>query len=417
VTRVVISGVGLVTALGTGTDASWDGLVSGRGGIGPIQDYEPASLRSQVAGEVHDLEPEQFAKRKTLRSMTRNDILALAGATLALRDAGVEAVEDGERVGLFVGSSKEISNPMHILEASLVARNDDGSVDVRRLGEQASSAFYPLFYVEGLQAASLFYISAAHGLKGANAYFAGTADAGAVAIGRAYRAVRRGEVDQAVAGGYDDASSWWNNTKFEALGMLSPGACRPFDAGRDGTVLGEGAAFVVLESLESAQARGATPLAEVTGFGSAFDTHALISPHPQGRAVRLAVEAALRESGSAPAEIDFVAAHGSATVAGDVSEARGLQQVFANGDGPAVTSVKGATGHLMGAAGALNAAVAALAVARGAIPPTLGCETPDPAVEFDLVTGAARTGPVGQALALARGFEGQNVALVVRAVG
>src|ERR1700752_2014252 len=204
--RVFVTGVGLTTALGTGTEETWSGLVSGRSGVGPIEAFDASTLCATRAGEVRDLDPEQFAKRKTLRSMTRNDILALVGSTPALRHAGVEAVEDGERTGLFVGSSKEISNPMHILEASLVARNDDGSVDIRRLGEQASSAFYPLFYVEGLQAAALFYVSQAHGLKGSNVYFAGTAEAGAEAIGRAYRAVKRGAGSMAVAGGYDAGS-------------------------------------------------------------------------------------------------------------------------------------------------------------------------------------------------------------------
>ena len=159
-------------------------------------------------------------------------------------------------------------------------------------------AFYPLFYVEGLQAAALFYVSQAHGLKGSNVYFAGTAEAGAEAIGRAYRAVKRGEVDMAVAGGYDDGSSWWNMTKFEALGILSPDGCRPYDTARNGTVLGEGAAFLVLESEESAKARGATILAEIAGFGGAYDTHALISLNPEGRAPRLAMQAALREAGA-----------------------------------------------------------------------------------------------------------------------
>src|SRR4051794_26647358 len=362
-TRVVVTGVGLCTSLGTGTEATWDGLVAGRSGVGPIEAFDASTLCASQAGEVRDLEPTEFAKRKTLRSMTRNDVLALAGATLALRDAGIEEVPDGERTGLFVGSSKEVSNPDHILEASLVARNDDGSVDIRRLGEQASSAFYPLFYVEGLQAAALFYVSQAHGLKGANAYFAGTAEAGAEAIGRAYRAVKRGEVDMAVAGGYDDASSWWNMTKFEALGLLTTGDCRPYDVTRDGTVLGEGSAFLVLESEASARARGAEILAEIAGFGGAYDRHALITLDPEGRAPRLAMEAALREGGNGG--VDLVVGHGSATQSGDASEARAIQAIGT----PAVTGVKGATGHLVGAAGALNAAVAALAGARGAGPP------------------------------------------------
>jgi 3-oxoacyl-[acyl-carrier-protein] synthase II len=407
VTRVFVTGVGLATALGTGTDETWSGLVEGRSGVGPIQAYDPSSFRATQAGEVTDLEPQDFAKRKTLRSMTRNDVLALAGSTLALRNAGIEEVADPERAGLFIGSSKEVSNLPPILEAALVAREDDGTVNVARLGEQASSIFNPLFYVEGLQAAALFYVSAAHGLKGANVYFAGTAEASAEAVGRAYRAVRRGEADLAVAGGYDDGCSWWNMTKYEALGLLSAGDIRPYDAARDGTVLGEGSAFLVLESEEAARARGASLLAEVVGFGGAFDATALNSLDPSGRAPRRALEAALREAGGG--DLDVVIGHGAGTKVGDVSDARAV------GEGPALTSVKGATGHLLGAAGALNAAVAALSVARGAIPPTAGCSEVDAEISVDVVTGSGRETAVNAAAALARGFEGQNVALVFRA--
>lgn len=415
-TRIVVTGIGLLTPLGVGTDATWQGLVEGRSAIGPIQDYDPSSLRTRVAGEIPDLDPEEFVSRKALRSMTRNDQLAVAAAALAVRDAGLVTEDDGERAGLFVGSSKEISNPMHILEASLVARNEDGSVDIRRLGEQASSAFYPLFYVEGLQAASLFYISQAHGMKGANAYFAGTAESGATAVGRAYRAVKRGEAAWALAGGFDDASSWWNQTKFESLGLLSETACRPYDAERDGTVLGEGAAFLVLEPEDAAQARGADVYAEVAGFGSAYDGHRLITPDPDGQALERAIEAALREAEAGPGDIDFVAAHGSGTVLGDASEARALSRVFGSANGTHVSSVKAATGHLMGGAGALNAAVAALGIRHGAIPPTLNLESQDACCEVDVVRGEARRAEIGSVVALARGLEGQNVALVLRAI-
>src|SRR2546428_1088 len=191
-------------------------------GGGQIESYDASSLQTQLAGEVKDFDPEQFANRKTLRSMTRNDQLALAGATLAVRDSGYELAENGERAGLFVGSNKEISNPMHILEASLYARNEDGSVDIRRLGESASSAFYPLFYVEGLQAASIFYISHAFGLMGANTYFAGTAEAGASAIGRAFRAVRRGGGDGAVAGGVGRPTPLAGVEQRQAFGAAPP---------------------------------------------------------------------------------------------------------------------------------------------------------------------------------------------------
>src|SRR5687768_4602559 len=143
--RVVVTGIGLVTPLGTGVEETWSGLLEGRSAVGPIEGYDVSSLRTRIAAEIKDFDPEQWANRKALRSMTRNDQLSLAGATLAVRDAGLELAEgEDERAGLFVGSNKEISNPMHILEASLVARNEDGSVDIRRLGEQAGSAFYPL---------------------------------------------------------------------------------------------------------------------------------------------------------------------------------------------------------------------------------------------------------------------------------
>ncbi len=383
--RAVVTGIGLLTALGSGAAETWDGLVAGRSGVGPIAGWDPSSLSTRIAAELRDFQPEDWAHRKMLRSMTRNDVLALAGATLAARDAGLE-LADGEdrRAGLFVGSNKEISNPMHILEASLVARNEDGSVDIRRLGEQASSVFYPLFYVEGLQAASLFYVSQAFGLKGANAYFAGTAESGAVAIGRAFRSVVRGETDVVLAGGFDDACSWWNMSK------LDP-------------------------QRERALARDARVYAELTGFGSSYDTYRLITPDPSGRGLARAVEAALREAGVAPEDTDYVATHGSGTVLGDVSEARALRSVFGDCGSPAASSVKPATGHLVGGAGALNAAVAALAIHRGVAPPTLNLDDPDPDCELGWVRGEARTLEIAEALALARGLEGQNVAVALRA--
>jgi 3-oxoacyl-[acyl-carrier-protein] synthase II len=421
VRRVAVTGIGLVTPLGVGTKETWAGLVEGKSAVGSISGYDATALRTQLAADIPDFDPEQFAHRRVLRSMTRNDQLALAGASLALADAGLEASEDGDRRALFVGSNKEISNPMNILEGSLVARNEDGTVDIRRLGEQASSAFHPLFYVEGLQAASIFYISQAHSLKGANTYFAGTAESGLIAIGRGYRAVRRGEADVAVAGGFDDASSWWNMTKFDTMGILTERnelgaeACRPYDVDRTGTVLGEGSAFLVLEPAEDAEARGARVYAEIVGLGNAYDSSKLITPDPEGRSLAAAIGSALDEAGSAPDEVDYVATHGSGTRAGDASEARGLRSIFGD-DGQLASSVKASTGHLVGGAGALNAAVAALAIGEGVVPPTLNLERPDPECEgVDWAPREARRTQVRQAVALARGLEGQNVAVAIRA--
>jgi 3-oxoacyl-[acyl-carrier-protein] synthase II len=421
--RVVITGIGLVTPLGVGTDSTWKGLIEGRSGVGPIRGFDASSLRSRLGGEIRDFDPKPFvANRRLLRMMTRNDQLGVAGAFTAIADSGLQvASQNGERVGLFVGGNKETSKPESLLDGVLVARNPDGGVDIRRLGESARSSFPPLFFVEGLQAASLFYISEAHGLKGVNTYFSGTAESGATAVGRAFRAIRRGEADAAIAGGFDDPVSWWPMSKLDALGImtqqneLGARACRPYDRDRSGTVLGEGAAFLVLESHESAAKRGADIRAEITGFGSGYDCHNLITPHPEGRGVRLAMQAALREAGHPAEAVGYVTTHGSGTRLGDATEARAIHAVF----GPAAkrlaaSSVKPATGHLFAGAGALNVAVAALALRHQVAPPTLNLENVDPACEMDWVPAQAREVHTDAALALARGLEGQNVAVSLR---
>ena len=423
--RVLVTGVGLVTPLGVGTEETWQGIATGRSAVGPIESYDPSSLRTQLAAELNGFDPEQFATRKALRSMTRNDKLAVAGAALAVQDAALETPEEGDparaRRGVFVGSNKEVSNLPPILEGALYAQTEDGSVDVGRLGENATSALPPLYYVEGLQAASLFYISQAYGLMGANTYYAGTADAGAAAVGSAFRAVRRGEVDVALAGSFDDATSWWNMTKYDTMGLLTDEnelgaeACRPYDVDRRGAVLGEGSAFLVLEDEEHAAARGAKVYAEIAGFGSAYDAYGLLTPEPGGRPLATAIAAALRDAGASAGDVSYVVTHGCGTRLGDASEARALRAVFGAGRTPAASSIKPATGHLVGGAGALNAAAAVLALHHQILPPTLNLENVDPACDgIDWVSGESRQAGPSVALAVARGLEGHNVALVVR---
>jgi 3-oxoacyl-[acyl-carrier-protein] synthase II len=221
--RVVITGIGLVTPLGIGAAATWDGLIAGQSAVGPLKAIDASSLRTKIGAEIDGLNARDFvANRRLIRSMTRGDLLSMAGAVSAVRDAGLDfAAQDTTRVGLFVGGNKEVANPMHMLDAVLASRDEAGTADIRKFGEVAPSTVYPLFFIEGLPAAPLFYISDAYGLKGANTYFSGTADAGATAIGRGYRAVRRGEADIVIAGGFDDATSWWNLTKFDGLGVMT----------------------------------------------------------------------------------------------------------------------------------------------------------------------------------------------------
>jgi 3-oxoacyl-[acyl-carrier-protein] synthase II len=412
----VVTGVGLVTGLGVGTAATWDALLDGKSAVGQLHGFDAGSLQSRLGAEVADFDPAPFAaNRRVLRNMTRNDQFGVAGAALAIADAGVP-IDDPDRAGLFLGGNKEISEPSKVLDAVLLSRNPDGTADLGRMGTEGAAAFYPLFYVEGLQAAALFYISQAHGLRGANTYFAGTAEAGATAIGRAFRAVRRGEAAVAVAGGFDDPTSWWSMTKLDPMGVLTTRnelgteAVRPYDRERSGFVPGEGAAFVVLEDADSAARRGAEIYAEITGFGRGFDLEGATGAAG-------AVEAALTEAGIAPDEVDCLVTSGAALPSDDAAEISALHTVF----GAALprisaTAITPATGHLVAGAGALNTAIAALAIRHGVLPPTLNLTDPDPACAGpNWVADVAREQPVGHAVALARGFQGQHVALALRA--
>jgi 3-oxoacyl-[acyl-carrier-protein] synthase II len=424
--RVAVTGIGLVTPLGVGTEQTWEGLIEARSAVGPIGSYDASSLRTQLGAEIEELEAKEFVARRALRTMTRYDTLAMVAAVLAMRDSGVELPEDDPdgRAALFTASGKEISKPEHFEEIAVEVRDERGNVDMRKFGTLAPSGVHPLFFIEGIQGASLFYVSEAFALRGPNTYFSGTAEAGLTAIARAHAAIRRGDADVALAGGADAPVCWWNMAKIDSIGLttrsneLGAGACRPYDSERDGTVMGEGGAVVVLEELEAARGRGARIYAELSGSGAATDVAHLLTPEPDGRPLAHAIGAALRSAGEPAQAIDYVASHGSGTRRGDASEAHALRAVFGDGeDAPLVSSVKPATGHLGAGAGALNLAVAALAVHHQQVPPTLNLKDPDPMCGgLDLVAGEARQASVRQALALARGLEGQNVAMAVRAV-
>jgi 3-oxoacyl-[acyl-carrier-protein] synthase II len=421
VRRVVVTGIGLCTPLGNDAESTWTGLVEGRSAVGPIQGYDASSLLTQIGGEVRDLNPREYVtNRRSLRTMTQHDIYAMVAAKGAIEDSGLELGEDPEgRNALFTAGNKQVSDPDYFAESSVAARDGDGKADIRRFGELAYSSVHPLFFLEGIQGASLFYISEQWGLRGANTYFSGTAEAGLLAVARGYRAVRRGEADSALCGASDSPIFWWHMAAWDTFGVLTTrndlgaAACAPYDRDRDGTVMGEGGAFLLLEELEAAQARGATIYAEVVGAGAAVDTGYLSSPDPSGRALAAAAERALAGAELTNDTVGYVAAHGDGTREGDASEAAGLSRTFTT---LLASSAKPATGNLVGAAGALNAAVAALVLARRTAPPTLNLEHLDPACAgVDWIAKEAREVRANVALALARGLEGQNVALALRA--
>ncbi|WP_331742287.1 beta-ketoacyl-[acyl-carrier-protein] synthase family protein (plasmid) [Streptomyces sp. NBC_00876] len=419
--RVVVTGIGLMTAIGQGAAQTWENLLEGRTGIGPLKAYDPAPLRTGIGAEIHDFDPTDWAKRRTLRMLCRGDQLALAGATLALRDAGLDDVGDlGQRSGLFLGSNKEMPRMDELISQLQAIRAPDGTPDLHKLGRTASSVVAPLFFVEGLQPAAGFHISEKYGIRGANSYFAGTADSGAMAIGRAMRTIRRGEADVVVAGGYDDATGWWAMSKMDGLGVLTTRtelgeeAFRPFDRDRSGSVFGEGAALLVLEDREHALARGAHCYAEVTGFGSGNDCVRPPSPQPRARGLARAISRALADSGGAFPDGSYIAAHGCATRQGDASETLALHDALGTSAKSAlISSVKPQTGHLVGGAGALNVAVAALTLDSGVVPATKNLHNPADDCDLDYVPLTPRETRPGNALALARGLEGQAVAIAL----
>ncbi|MFG2369062.1 beta-ketoacyl-[acyl-carrier-protein] synthase family protein [Streptomyces mirabilis] len=419
--RVMVTGIGLMTAIGQSAAETWHSLLEGRCGIGPLRAYDPAPLRTGIGAEIPSFTPAQWASRRTLRMLCRGDQLALAGATLALQDAGLDDGSDlGHRTGLFLGSNKEMPRMDELIAQLQAVRADDGTPDLHRLGQSASSVIAPLFFVEGLQPAAAFHISEKYGIRGANAYFAGTADSGAMAIGRGMRTVRRGEADLVLAGGYDDATGWWAMSKMDGLGVLSTRtdlgteAFRPFDRDRSGSVFGEGAALLVLEEREHALARGARCYAEITGFGAGNDCVRPPSPQPRARGLARAIGRALADAARPFPDGSYIAAHGCATLQGDASETVALHDALGTAAKSAqISSVKPQTGHLVGGAGALNAAVAALALDSGTVPATLNLHHPAAECDLDYVPLTPRHTRPDSALALARGLEGQAVALAL----
>ncbi|WP_433591384.1 beta-ketoacyl-[acyl-carrier-protein] synthase family protein [Nocardia sp. CA-145437] len=416
--RVVITGVGLVTALGEGARETWDALVAGHTGIAPLRAYDPSPLRTRLGAEIPDFDPGKFLSLRSMRTSTRGDQYGVAAATLALRDAGLERSDLGHRTGLYLGGNKDICQRDDSIADMEAIRGVDGEPDMRKLGELARSIVPPLAYVEGLQNGGTYHISSLFGLRGPNAFYAGAADSGATAIGRAMRAIRRGEADLAVAGGYDDATNWWAMAKLDGLGVLSPRndldtkAFRPFDREHTGSVIGDGAAILVLEDRDRALGRGAHIYAELAGYGMGNDCVRPPASDPDGRGLVRAITAALSDADAAGP--DCVFSHGCATALGDTSEVRALRTALGGAaDRAAVTSVKPQTGHLVGGAGALNAALAALALDSGVVPATANHENPAPGCDLDIVSGAARHARPRVALALARGLEGQAVALTL----
>lgn len=403
---VAITGIGLVTPLATGTRESWSALLEGRSGVGSISRFDARGFKVGCAGQVDDLEPGRFVPPRRLRHMDRYSLLALAAARLAIEDAGLDTLPEGASVLMGVGLGG--------LET--IERNH--AVLVERGPRFVTPYLIPMI-IPNMAAG---WISQLHGLKGRSLTLATACASGAHAIGEAFHLVRSGGCDIALAGGSEAAVTPLGVAGFSAMRALSTRdvepsrASCPFDADRDGFVLGEGASVIVLERGERARERGARAYALVTGYGATSDAHDLTQPDPDGEGALGAMREALEDAGLEPSAIDYVNAHATSTPIGDRVEARALRALLGERS-VAVSSTKGATGHLLGAAGSLEAAFTALAIHEGAIPHTLNLRDPDPECELDHVMHEPRRAPVRAALTNAFGFGGTNATLVIERGG
>jgi 3-oxoacyl-[acyl-carrier-protein] synthase II len=407
--RVAVTGLGVVSPLGIGADAFWNGVLEERVAVRTISRFPTAGYASTMAAEIADFDPAAFVGGKRLRWTDRFSQFALAATRLALDDADFRIAGDGTGVGVYVGSA---------LGGLAYA---DEQHDVFRAS--GLDAVRPLLAISVFGGAATCNVAMEFGIRGPNVANGNSCASGAVAIGDAFRAIARGEIRAALAGGCEAPLAPLIFGAFTIIRAMStrnddPGAaCRPFDRDRDGFVMAEGAAMLVLERYADAVARGARIYGEVAGFGLTNDAFHMSAPQPEGTFNALAMQRALGEAGLAPADVELINAHGSGTVLGDRGEAAALRLVF----GPGVaqiplTATKGQHGHALGATGAWEAALSLLAIARGRVPRIVNCERLDP----ECAVGALRR-PLERAprvvLSSSAGFGGINAALVFAAPG
>ena len=406
--RVVVTGIGLITPLGTGTQESWSALLAGRSGVGPITQFDTTDHPVTIAGEVSDFEPLDFVGRKDAKKMDRFIQFSVAAAQLAARDAGMTVpVENPDRVGVLIGVGL---CGLQTIEAA-------GEV-LRTKGPRRLSPFMLPRLISNLAPGQ---VSIRLGARGPNFGVVSACATGAHSVGEAMRKIERGDADVIFAGGSEATITPLGVAGFAAMKALSKRnddpvrASRPFDVDRDGFVVAEGAGILVLESLDHALDRGARIYAELVGYGQSSDAHHITQPEPGGLGAIRSMKNALADAGLEPDAIEYINAHGTSTSAGDVAETKAIREVFgAHADTLCVSSTKSMTGHMLGAAGAVEAAFCALAIHHGHIPPTTNLDSPDPACTLDYVPHQARACAVDVALSNSFGFGGTNASLIFR---
>ncbi len=406
--RVVITGLGAVTPLGNDVASTWEGLVSGRSGIGRITRFDPSPYETQIAGEVKGFDPLVAMDRKDARHTDRFTQLAVAAAAQAITDAKLDTGQAEDRIGVAIATG--VGGLETLIEQVLVMQ--------KRGPSRLSPFLVPMLMANAASA----QVSLQYGLRGPNLTHVSACASSAHALGEGAEMIRRGMAETMVAGGSEAAVIPLAIGAFSSMHAMSRRngdprrASRPFDKDRDGFVLSEGAAVVVLEDREHALARGARVYAEIVGYGATADAYHITAPSPEGEGSARAMRMALAEARLAPEAIDYINAHGTSTQPNDREETAAIKQVF--GDHAKklmVSSTKSMTGHMLGAAGALEAIACVLAIQNGCVPPTINYTTPDPALDLDYVPNQARAAKVTTALSNSMGFGGHNASLIITA--
>ena len=410
--KVAITGLGVVSPLGCDLESFWAGLKNGASGIRRIDHFDPEGFAVQIAGQVKDFNPDDFLSPKEQRRVDQFCWYALGAAKMAMTDSGLDmSTETPERMGAIVGSGI----------GGLRTFENQHSV-LRDRGPSRCSPFVIPQMISNMPAG---LIAIEHNLKGPNYAAVSACATGAHGIGEAMRIIQRGDADVMLAGGAEAAVTQMGIAGFAAMKALSKRndeptrASRPFDKDRDGFVMGEGAAIVVLEGMERANARGARIYCEVAGFGMTCDAYHVTAPAETGEGAARAMALAMKDAGVEPGDVDYINAHGTSTQLNDRVETRAIKTVL--GEDAArkvmVSSTKSMTGHLLGAAGGIESAVCALALRDGVIPPTINYETPDPDCDLDYVPNSAREIGINACLNNSLGFGGHNACLLFRRNG
>ena len=407
--RVVVTGIGVVTPLGQGANTFWGNLLAGQCGIDSISAFDTEGFPCTIAGEVKEFDPTPaFPSPKEVRRTDRFSQFGIHAGWQALNDSGLDlAKANRDRVGAFIGSGI----------GGLITLEDQHNKLLERGPGRLSPFFIPMMILN--MASGMF--SLYHGLRGPNVATCSACATASHAIGEAWRTLVMGDADVMVAGGTEAAVSPCAVGGFASMKALSTRnddprhASRPFDAGRDGFVMGEGSGVLVLEELEHAKARGARIYCEMAGYGNTADAHHMTSPAPEGEGGARAMRMALSSGGLNPEDISYINAHGTSTPQGDVCETEAIKSVFGDHAGSlAVSSTKGATGHMLGAAGGAEMAVCCKALETDTVPPTINYETPDPDCDLDYVPNEAREMEVNAIANNSFGFGGHNACLVAK---